>query len=294
MVFHRFQQLPAELRLQVWEYALSEALVMDGLLTDNQKPICHIIAPRRSPGSPLPSIKLVTFQDASLAHVCHESREVLRRCGQFGKARDYNPSTDVLYVDNYYDLLMLPHKLKLKIRHVAFSADICYKMLTAHATGQRRSHQRSLPGENCSYTPLCLAGIESVTIVLPPLEKSMTYYADQAPVAMRPSFLRTVPYSEVQRIKIKGPYAYKSWLRGSSNAKRRFLGPIIKDVNEIWKCTAKFMFHDDNERQEMTVQAGVLQYLEGPFQGKMRLSPIYKGAEDLEEGQATDPDLSLS
>lgn len=117
-------------------------------------------------------------------------------------------------------------------------------------------------------TPLCLPELESITIVFPLLERRMPYYAGHSPVVMGPSFLRAVPYSEVQRIKIKGPYTYRPWLRGSVNTKRQFLGQFIKDVNEIWKDEASYMLDGDDARHEVPVQAGVLQYLEGPLRAR--------------------------
>ncbi|KAG8169887.1 hypothetical protein KVR01_000632 [Diaporthe batatas] len=302
MVFHRFRQLPAELRLQIWECALNEAHIIDDILTDNQMPICRMIKPRGLPKSPVPRIKLITLEYFSLGHVCHESREVLRQRGRLYKARDYNPSTDVVYVDDYFALLLMLHQPRSKIRHVAFPADFFYVMLTEDVMRRRDSKQVSTLRDTALgriflnnngdhfYTGLGLPELESITVVLPPLEKSMPYYADHFPVAMRPSFLRLVPYSEVQRIKIQGPYAYRSWLRGSVNTKRQFLGPFIKDINEIWKVEASFRLNDDDKRQEITVQAGVLQYLEVPLQGKMRLSPIYKEGKGFEETQAADQD----
>ncbi|KAH8776671.1 hypothetical protein F5883DRAFT_699395 [Diaporthe sp. PMI_573] len=310
MVFHRFQQLPVELRLHIWECALDEALLIDGLLTDRQKPVCHMTLPQASPESPDPDTKLATFEDVSLGHVCRESREVLRRCcGRFNKARDYNPSTDVIYMDNFNTFINVPGSLQLEIRHIALPADFCYNMLRIETPTLGPSNvfdQLALPRGprlNCRlnsdadffcFTSACLPKLESITIVLPPLEKSMPYYADHFPAVMRPSFLRIVPYSEVQRIRIRGRHTYTSWLRGSANTKRLLLGPFIKDFNEVWEYEADFELEQDDPRREITVQAGVLQYLEGPFEGRRRLSSIYKEAEEFEESQPADQGGAVS
>lgn len=306
MAFHRFQQLPLELRMHIWEYAIDEALLINGLLTDKQKLVCHIIAPEASPEPPDPPTKLVTFEDVSPGHVCRESREVLRRCGRLNKARDYAPSTDVIYIDDYDSLIMVPRSLHLKISHIALPADFCYEILKIQGPSSGGFDElgwRGRLGWTTDPRPdadffycvlLCLPELESITIVLPPLEKSMPYYADHFPVVKRPSFLKIVSYSGIQRIGIRGPNTYTSWLRGSANTKRLFLGPFIKDVDEVWKKEADFHLGDHDHRRAITVQAGVLQYLERPFEGKRRLSSIYKEGEQSEESQSADLDGVLS
>ncbi|KAG6361816.1 hypothetical protein INS49_010045 [Diaporthe citri] len=299
MVFHRFQQLPAELRLQIWEFAIDESLLIDGLVTDGQKPICRIVAPQAESESPRAPFKLVVPEDLTIGHVCCESREVLRRCGRLNSSRSYIPTTDVVYIDDYNDWVRLGSSSLRQVRHIAISAQFCYDLLeiqgpspTALAQlGWRRNLPRTYNSDFFEHVLVCCREIESITIVLPPLEEDMPHYADHLPQAMRPAFLRIVPYSEVQRIRIAGPHSYTTWLRGSSNAKRRYLGPFIKDVTEVWEKHLTLLFVPEDQRRAVTVQAGVFQYLEGPFKGAMRLSSIYKDTGEMEEeNQPADQD----
>lgn len=302
MVFHRFQQLPVELRLQIWEHAHDETHLNNGLATDGQRQVCRIIEIQPPPESPFLTSKLATLEDLTIGHVCRESREVLRRCGRLNNSRDYNPTTDVVYVDNFDDWFDLNLSSLRQVRHVALSANLWYETLKIRfptytaafaQLGWPSVEQGTRSNESYFFRHAMLRcpEIESITIALPPLEKDMRHYADYFPLAKRPALLRIVPYSEVQRIRITGPYTYTTWLRGSANAKRRCLGPFIKDVNEFWKKQFDLFVGYDDQRRAVTVQAGVFQYLEGPFKGEMRLSSIYKaGGEMEEEKQAADRD----
>ncbi|KAK7707956.1 hypothetical protein SLS64_006778 [Diaporthe eres] len=306
MVFHRFQQLPAELRLQIWECAIGESSLHDGLVTDGQKPVCRIIATQDEPESRRIPFKLVVLEDITIGHVCRESREVLRRCGRLNNSRDYIPTTDVVYIDDYSDWVRLDGSSLRQVRHIALSAEFFFDLLKIQGPspsavaklGWPYLERRGLPSTYNSYffdhVRFFCPEIESITIVLPPLEEDMPNYAGHFPQAMRPAFLRIVPYSEVQSIRIAGPHAYTTWLRGSANAKRRCLGPFIKDVKEVWEKTMNLMLHHDDQRRAVIVQAGVLQYLEGPFKGARRLSSIYKTTEETEEeNQPADQDEVL-
>ena len=298
MAFHRFKQLPIELRLQIWECALEESLIANSLPTDEQKPVCRMTSTQSS------ETKLVTLEDLTLGRlgcVCRESRDVLRRCDRLNIARDYIATTDVVYIDDYDEWVAVDRSSLLKVRYIALSAAFCYDMLTIRGPspttfnqlgwpyGARKRFSTSTNSGFFSYVLICCPEIESITVVLPPLEKHMRFYADPITPAMRPSFLRVVPYSEIHRIRTGGPYTYTSWLRGSANAKRLFLGPFIKDINDVWGKDVKRQFGDVDHRRAITVQAGVIQYLEGLFKGKRRLSSIYKKAVEMEEeGQPAD------
>ncbi|KAI7783391.1 hypothetical protein LA080_011952 [Diaporthe eres] len=307
MVFHRFQQLPAELRLQIWECALDEPSLIDGLLTDGQKPVCRIIATQAGPESPRAPFKLVVLEDITIGHVCRESREVLRRCGRLNNSRDYIPTTDVVYIDYYYDWAKLDGSSLRRVRHIAVSAGFCFDLLKIQDSSptavaqlgwrflERRTLPRSYNSSFFDHVLVCCPEIESITIVLPPLEKDMPNYADHFPQAMRPALLRIVPYSEIQSIRIAGPHTYTTWLRGSSHAKRRCLGPFFKDVKEVWEKNANLRLDPEDQRRAVIVQAGVLQYLEGPFKGARRLSSIYKATGEMEEDdQPADQDEMIS
>lgn len=301
MAFHRFQQLPAELRLQIWECALDECLNIDSLLTNKQKPVCRVLGRRSSVESvKLPST-LVAFEDRAIGEVCREAREALRRCRQLNTSRDYIPATDVVYVDDYRLWGALERSLLGQVRHVALSADFCYDLMKTQEASPTALVKLGYPYTWNAYTHynasffdhmlMCCPKIESITVVIPPLENDMPNFADHFPQAMRPAFLRVVPYSEIQKIRIKGPYTYTSWLRGSAHTKRRCLGPFIKDVNEVWQKMIGSSPNGDDPRRAVTVQAGILQYLEGPSGGKRTLSSIYKemGKPDDEE-QPVDQD----
>lgn len=290
MAFHRFQQLPAELRLQIWEFALDESLPTDG-----QKPVCRILAPQAEPESSSAPFKLVVLEDLTIGQVCHESREVLRRCGRLNNHRDYIPTTDVVYIDDYDDWVMLDRDSLSQVRHIALSAEFCYDLLKVRDPSptavaqlgwpflEGRNLPRTYNSDFFDHALVCCPQIESITIVLPPLEKDMPHYADHFPQAMRPARLKIVPYSQVQNIRIMGPYTYTTWLRGSANAKRRCLGPFIKDVSEVWQKNVNLLLDHQDPRRAVTVQAGVFQYLWGPFKGSWRFSSIYKDAGEIEE-----------
>jgi hypothetical protein len=296
MAFQKFQKLPVELRLRIWEFAIDEASFIDGLLTDKQKPVCRMITPKKSPEFPDPPPKLVTLEDSSLGYVCRESRDVLRRHGPLTKARDYAPSTDVVYINNH-NSITVPNSLHLKIRHIAIPANFCYEMLKicdaelpdgCDELGWRGSlgwtTRAASPSSGFFQAALvCLPELESVTVVLPPLGKSMPHYADRFPLSMRPSYLKVISHSEIQRIGIRGPKAYRSRLRGSSMSKRISLGVFVKDIAEVWKKEADFHLDDDDYRREIKVQAGVLQYFERALKGKSKLSSIYEDAVEVEE-----------
>lgn len=289
MAFHRFRQLPAELRLQIWECAVDNTV-----LTDGQKRVCRMIGSQYSIET-----ELVTLEDLTIGHVCRESREVFRRCGRLNNSRDYTPATDVVYIDDMCDWTMVNSSSLRQVRHVALPAEICYDMLkiqdpsstaVAHL-GWPPSEQGDSPRQVNSYffshMLVSCPEIESITVVLPPLEKDMPHYADYFPQRMRPALLRIVSYSDVQRIRTTGPYTYTTWLRGSSNAKRRCLGPFIKDVNAAWEKEAHLSLAYDDHRRNVTVQAGVLQYLEGPFKGELRWTSIHNAAGQMEEENQT-------
>lgn len=148
---------------------------------------------------------------------------------------------------------------------------------------ERRSSSRSYKSGFFDHALVCCPELQSITIVLPPLEKDMPHFADRFDRAMRPAFLRTVSYPEIQKIRIAGPYSYTTCLRGSANTKRRCLGPFIKDVNEVWEKYVDRSLDDGDRRRAVTVQAGVFQYVEGPFEGKRRLTSIYKATEEVDE-----------
>lgn len=306
MAFHRFQQLPAELRLHIWECALDESLNIDSLLTNKQKPVCCVLGPRSSAESVKLTSTLVAFEDRAIGEVCREAREVLRRCRQLNTSRNYVPASDVVYVDDYRLWGALELSSLGQVRHVALSADFCYDMLKIQEASPTECAQlgwyfpapmtpyRSLNSSFFDHMLMCCPKIESITVVIPPLKNDMPYFADHFPQAMRLAFLRIVPYSEIQNIRIKGPYTYTSWLRGSAHTKRRCLGPFIKDVNEVWQKEICRRPDDDDPRRAVTVQAGILQYLEGPSGGKRRLSSIYKeiGEPDDEEQPADQGEMT--
>lgn len=210
--------------------------------------------------------------DLAIGYVCHESREVYRR---FNKLGNYIPAADVVYVDDYDSWIDFHKNLQGKFRHIAVSADFCYDMLKIHdpsptspaQLGYPRRERESLPtnwqSNFFNYTIACCPKLQSIAIVLPPLEGDMPNYADHVPLAMRPAALRIVSPSEIQTIRITGPYAYTTYLRGSSYAERRFLGSFIKDVNEVWERAMyiqQYVRADDHLRT-IKIQAGVLQYL---------------------------------
>lgn len=298
MAFRRFQKLPAELRLQIWEFALDEPLLIDG-----QKPVCRIVASQAEPDSTSAPFKLVVLQDLTIGQVCCESREVFRRRGPPNNTRGYIPTTDVVYIDRYHDWVRLDSSSLRQVRHIALSADFCFDFLKIQGPSptalarlgwpymERRNLPRTYNSDFIDHAVFFCPAIESITIVVPPLEKVMPHYADYLPQPMRPAFLGAVPYSEIQRIRIMGPNAYTTWLRGSANAKRRCLGPFIKDVEEVWGKTVHFVVDLEDKRRNVTVQAGVLQFLEGSFKGGRRLTSIYKATEEMEEeNQPVDQD----
>lgn len=262
MAFHRFQQLPAELRLHIWECAINESR----LAGDGPKRVCRIIATLNRPS------KLATMGDLAIGYVCHESREVYRR---FNKLGNYIPAADVVYVDDYNSWIDFKNSLQGKFRHIAVSADFCYDMLKirdrsptspaflGYPCRERLSLPTNWQSDFFTYTITWCPKLESIAIVLPPLEGDMPNFADHFPLAMRPAALRIVSPSEIQTIRITGPYAYKTYLRGSSNTERRFLGSFIKDVNEVWE-RAMYLHQyvrADDHRRTIKIQAGVLQYL---------------------------------
>lgn len=262
MEFHRFQELPAELRLQIWECAMNDS----PLAADGPKRLCRIIAILDRPS------KLATMGDLAIGYVCHESREVYRR---FNKLRNYLPAADVVYVDDYNSWIDFRHSLQGKFRHIAVSAYFCYDMLKLHdpsptspaQLGYPRKYRGSLDtnwqSNFFNYTINCCPNLQSITIVLPPLEEDMPNFADHVPLAMRPTALRIVSPSEIQTIRITGPYAYTTYLRGSSYTERQFLGSFIKDVNAVWEwvmCLHRYVRANDH-RRNIKIQAGVLQYL---------------------------------
>lgn len=261
MAFHRFQQLPAELRLQIWECAIDESR----LVTDGPKRVCRIIA-----APDLPS-KLATMEDLTIGYVCHESREVYRR---FNKLREYIPAADVVYVDDYNSWIDLTVSSLRNVRHMALSADFCYDMLklldpeppSPAILGHplrvvRGSSRRNWQSDFFNHVIVCCPGLQSIAVVLPPLENHMPHYADYFPQAMRPAVLRIVSYSEIQGIRITGPYTYTTCLRRSSNAKRRYLGPFIKDVNAVWGSNINRYLGENDHRRAIAIEAGVLRYL---------------------------------
>lgn len=299
MVFHRFQQLPAELRLQIWECAVDESLLID----DDQKPVCRIIAPQAEAESPSAPSKLIILEDLTIGHICSESREVFRRRRRLNNSRGYIPTTDVVYIEDYYDWATLDSSSLRQVRHIAVSANFCYDLLKIQGPSptavaklgwpyfERMRLPRTYNSDFFDHALVCCPAIESITIVVPPLEKDMPHYADHFSLPMRPALLRTVPYSEVQSIRIAGPHAYVTWLRGSSNARRRCLGPFIKDVNEVWQKNVNLILDPEDQRRAVIVQAGVFQYLEEPFEGARRLSSIYKDTGEIEEkNQPADQD----
>lgn len=252
MAFHQFQQLPVELRLQIWESALDQALFTDEL-TDEQKRVCRMVSPQASPEGPRPPTKLVTFEDCSLAHVCHESRQVLLRCrGRLYNARDCIPSTDVLYIDNLDNFVMVPSSLRLKIRHIAFPVGLCHKMLLMNLMSPHALNPMSddvleqlgcphrLDYNSPDYTIerrfialVCFPELESITIVVPPLKKGRPCYADHFLTTMRPCSLRIVPYSDIQDIEIRGRDTFTTRFRyRSAEFGPRLLWRSIKDVND--------------------------------------------------------------
>lgn len=275
MVFRRFQQLPAELRLQIWECAMEESRPVP----DGQKRVCRVIGFQLPPESPIPPpSKLATVEDLTIRHVCLESREFLRRRGRLNKSRDCIPTTDVVYIDNYDFWVALGFGSLRQVRHIALSANFCYEMLKiedasptafaklgCHPLPRSRDLSRGYPTNYqwdffihaTGYCP----GLESITVVLPPLETDMPHYADHIPSPMLPAVLRVVPYSEIQRIRITGPYTYTTCLRGYTEVKRRFLGPFIKDVNEMWQFYVDCHLGENDQRRNITIQAGVLRYL---------------------------------
>lgn len=251
MAFHHFQQLPLELRLQIWESALDQALFTDEL-THDQKRVCRMVTHQASPeGSHLPT-KLVTFEDASLAHVCHESRQVLLRCRRrLYNVRDCIPSTDVLYIDNLDKLLMVPPSLRLKIRHIALPVRLCHKMLwmnimNPHALNPMSDdvlEQLGCPPRPAYNSPdfyierrfialTCFPELENITIVVPPLKKGRPCYADHFLTTMRPCSLRIVPYSDVQDIEIRGRDTYRTRFICKSFGLTPRLWSFIKDAND--------------------------------------------------------------
>lgn len=266
MAFHRFQQLPAELRLQIWECAIDESR----LVADGQKRVCRIVAAQASLASPEHPSKLAIMMDFTIGYVCHESREVFRHVNKF---RDYIPAADVVYIDDYNSWIALGIGSLRQIRHIALSAKFCYDMLKIeHASPtafaklgcvslQPRSSPTSYHWDFFHHATVCCPDLESITVVLPPLEKDMPNYADHVPQTMRPTVLRIVSYSEISKIRITGPYTYTTCLRGSPHVKRRYLGPFIKDVNAVWENNIDLHLGENDQRRAITIQAGVLQYL---------------------------------
>lgn len=260
MAFHQFQQLPLELRLQIWEFAVDQALFIDGL-TDEQKRVCRMVTPQAPPEGPGLPTKLITFEDASLAHVCHESRQVLRRGrGRLYNVRDCIPSTDVLYIDNLDSFVMVPPSLRLKVRHIALPVGLCHKMLwmnlmSPHALNPmsddaleqlgcpRRSayNSRDFHIERRFIALACFPELENITIVVPPLKKGRPCYADHFLTTMRPCSLRVFSYSDIQEIEIRGRdtntigFRYKS-----AGLTPRLLGPFIKVANDKFVLIISF------------------------------------------------------
>lgn len=275
MVFHRFQQLPAELRLQIWECAMGESRPVP----DGQKRVCRIIGFQLPPESPASSIQASHCgRDLTIRCVCLESREFLRRRGRLNKSRDCIPTTDVVYIDNYDFWVALDFGSLRQVRHIALSANFCYEMLKIEDASPAafaklgclpfpRSRDLStvyltnFQWDSFTHAMVCCPELESITVVLPPLETDMPHYADHIPQPMLPAVLRVVPYSDIQRIRITGPYTYTTCLRENTDVKRRFLGPFIKDVNEMWQIYGDHHLGENDQRRNIMVQAGVLRYL---------------------------------